>query len=70
MVTTKTTQTALRLPVTYLERADQLVELLARDPIISGFGQVTRSTVLRVALGLGLDALEEKYPSTKTEDER
>lgn len=50
----------LRLPDEVLQRADELV------PVMGGQGdlaaaRVTRSTILRLALFKGLQALEEEY---------
>ena len=51
----------LRLQPALLARAEALVPLLADDTRLAGLGTVTRSTVLRVALARGLDALEAEY---------
>ena len=51
----------LRLQPALLARAEALVPLLADDTRHAGLGNVTRSTVLRVALARGLDALEAEY---------
>ncbi len=50
-------QTALRLPSDFLARADKLRVKISRDPMM----KVTRSTVLKMAIGRGLDALEQEY---------
>lgn len=44
-----------------LRRADKLVAKMAKDTRLAGVGQVTRSTVLRLAVTSGLDALEQEY---------
>jgi predicted DNA-binding protein len=50
-------QTALRLPGQFLARADRLSVKIGKDPML----RVTRSTVLKMAIGRGLDALEAEY---------
>lgn len=50
-------QTALRLPGEFLKRADRLCARIGKDPML----RVTRSTVLKMAIGRGLDALEAEY---------
>jgi hypothetical protein len=50
-------QTALRLPEEFLKRADRLCAKLAKEPMM----RVTRSTVLKMAIARGLDALEQEY---------
>jgi len=50
-------QTALRLPGDFLTRADKLCSKISRDPMM----RVTRSAVLKMAIGRGLDALEQEY---------
>jgi hypothetical protein len=50
-------QTALRLPGDFLARADRLCAKIGKDPMM----RVTRSTVLKMAIGRGLDALEQEY---------
>jgi hypothetical protein len=54
-------QTALRIEVQMLKRADLLVPHLAKDPLMRAIGQVSRSSVLRVALAKGLIALEREH---------
>lgn len=51
----------MRLDPDIVARADALVPILAADPVLSSVGQVTRAAVLRMALRLGLDALEERH---------
>lgn len=48
---------AARLPADLLQRADDLVPLLAARPDLAGYGRVSRSAVVRIALARGLDAL-------------
>ena len=55
------TQIALRVPPQALKRADALIAKLARDTTIAALGQVTRSTVLKVALMRGIELLEHEY---------
>jgi hypothetical protein len=54
-------QTALRIEVQMLQRAELLVPHLAKDPLMRAIGQVSRSSVLRVALAKGLVALEREH---------
>lgn len=56
--------TAVRLADDMLERLDALVPVLAATPE-GAAGNVSRSYVLRRALAIGLDALEEQYPSAR-----
>jgi hypothetical protein len=44
-----------------LQRADALVAKVGSDRDNAGVGKVTRSSVLRLALMRGLDALEKEY---------
>jgi len=54
-------QTAVRLPPEMLRRAEALVSKMAKDPTLSALGRVTRSTVLKIAVARGLQALEQQY---------
>ncbi len=58
---TSKAQTALRIEVQMLKRAELLVPHLAKDPLMRAIGQVSRSSVLRVALSKGLAALENEH---------
>lgn len=51
---------SLRLSPDLLERADRLVPLVSSDPLARAGGDVHRSTVLRLAIELGLAALESR----------
>lgn len=51
----------LRLPQTLLDRADRLIERLARDEEAVLLGRVSRSIVLRLALLRGLEQLESQH---------
>lgn len=55
--------TTFRTPEDLIERAEALIRRIASDPELNpdGGGSVSRSYVLRTALRLGLDVLEEKY---------
>ena len=53
-------QTALRIELELLNRAELLVPVLRQDPLVRALGQVSRSSVLRVALSKGLDLLEHE----------
>jgi hypothetical protein len=57
------TAISLRLPEVILQRADELIDAMARDAELATIvgGKVTRSTVIRVALLRGLRSLEEDY---------
>jgi len=57
-------QTALRIEVQMLKRAELLVPHLSRDPLMRAVGQVSRSSVLRVALEKGLADLEREHGAT------
>jgi len=48
-------QTALRIELDLLNRAALLVPVLRQDPLVRALGQVSRSSVLRIALAKGLD---------------
>jgi len=53
---------SLRLSPDLLDRAERLVPLVRTDPLVRVGGDVKRSTVLRLALELGLAALEARQP--------
>lgn len=53
-------QTALRIELELLNRAELLVPVLSRDPLVRALGQVSRSSVLRIALAKGLALLEHE----------
>jgi len=53
----------LRLPEDLVARADALAPRLQRDPRIVAAGRSGRSTVMRLALALGIDALEQGAPA-------
>jgi hypothetical protein len=53
-------QTALRIELELLNRAELLVPVLRRDPLVRALGQVSRSSVLRIALAKGLALLERE----------
>ncbi len=57
-------QTALRIEKQMLKRAELLVPHLSRDPLMRAVGQVSRSSVLRVALAKGLADLEREHGTT------
>lgn len=58
--------TSIRLPAEVLARADDLIPALGRDPAITAVGSATRAVALRLAIVLGLDALERKYRKEQT----
>ena len=57
---TSKAQTALRIELELLDRADLLVPVLMEDPLVRALGQVSRSSVLRIALTKGLALLERE----------
>jgi hypothetical protein len=57
--------TPIRLPPELVEWADRLVPLVAKDPKVTTLGRVSRSSVLRMALLAGLEALEMQYAPRK-----
>lgn len=59
----KETPVSLRLPAELIARADALVDPMGEDLTLATVtgGRVTRSTVLRVALLRGLQALERDF---------
>jgi hypothetical protein len=59
----KTVQVAVRIPESWIARADKLTGRLTMTPEI----QVNRTDVLRAAIGRGLDALENQYGAPPTE---
>jgi hypothetical protein len=56
-----TTQVAYKIPDAWVDRADALAAALSRP----GFAPVTRTDILRNALGRGLAALEEERPQAR-----
>ncbi len=50
-----------RIPAELVKRADRLVKAVSKDPQISNVGRVTRTTVIKLALARGLEALEADY---------
>jgi hypothetical protein len=52
----------LRLPKALLQRADELVPKLRDNDEMMAMGRVSRSTVLRLAVLRGLEALEGSLP--------
>lgn len=56
----ETVQTAIRLPATFLERADRIAPRMSKASHLDI--SVKRSQVLRLAVDKGLKALERKYP--------
>lgn len=54
------TPVAMRLPTDLVERADALISVMATAPEYKLF-RMSRSAVLRVALSMGLDALEQRF---------
>ena len=56
-----TRQVALRLPPDVLRGAAALRPRIAARPDVAVLGRVTATTVLKLALARGLDALEQEY---------
>jgi predicted DNA-binding protein len=54
-------QISIRVPVEALKRAEALKKPIGKNASIAALGKVTRSTVLKLALIRGLDALEKEY---------
>jgi len=52
---------SIRVPREVLRRAEGLRPRIARDRSVAMLGKVTQSTVLKLALLRGLDALEAEY---------
>lgn len=52
---------SLRVTADVLKRADALLVRIAKNPNVVPLGQVTQSTVLKLALLRGLEALEAEY---------
>ncbi len=54
--------TPIRLPESFVERAERLIEVIGRDPESAALvGRVTRSAVLRLAVEHGLSKLEAEH---------
>ena len=51
-------QVVIRMPSALAARLDRLIPALAESGPLAAAGRVTRSTVARLALARGLDALE------------
>jgi hypothetical protein len=52
---------SVRVSPDLLKRADRLIGRVGRDRAVTTIGRVTRSTVIKLALVRGLDALEAEY---------
>jgi hypothetical protein len=52
---------SLRVPEPVAERLEALVPYLAEDATIAALGIVSTSTAARLAVGRGIEALEEEY---------
>jgi hypothetical protein len=52
---------SVRVSPEMLKRADRLIPKVSRDPAVTTIGRVTRSTVVKLALMRGFDALEQEY---------
>jgi hypothetical protein len=52
---------AIRVAPDILRRADKLLPKIAGDRTLATVGRITRSTVLKLALMRGLDALEQEH---------
>jgi hypothetical protein len=59
----KTVQIAVRIPESWVNRADKLTTRLTMTPEI----EVNRTAVIRAAIGRGLDALEQQYGEPPTD---
>ena len=56
---------SVRLPADLMARAEALLPLMEKDPELSSFGRVNKSSVVRLALHRGLLNLEEQYNKGK-----
>lgn len=56
---------SVRLPADLMARAEALVPLMEKDPELSAFGRVNKSSVIRLALHRGLLNLEAEYSKGK-----
>ena len=52
---------SVRLTPEMVKRLDRLVPKIARDPAIAAIGNISRSTVIKMALVDGLVGLEKRY---------
>jgi hypothetical protein len=52
---------SIRVPREVMKRAEGLRPRIAKDRSVAMLGKVTQSTVLKLALMRGLDALEREY---------
>jgi hypothetical protein len=59
----ETTIITLRLPQSLVDRADKLIDQLARDEEALLLGRVSRSIVLRLAVLRGIEVLEAQVAS-------
>jgi hypothetical protein len=62
-----TTIITVRLPQSFVDRADALIDNLAREEESLLLGRVSRSIVLRLAVLRGLEALEAQVAKRGTE---
>lgn len=58
---TASVQLVIRVQASVAKRADDLKAKVARDRNLSAVGRITRTTVLKLALTRGLEALEQEY---------
>lgn len=61
MASSRTIQTALRLTPDIYKRTDALQSKMAKDKTLDTLGEVTRTTVLKLAVLRGLEVLEREY---------
>jgi len=52
---------SVRLPGDMMARAEALIPAMQKDPELTAFGNVNKSSVVRLALHKGLTLLEEQY---------
>jgi hypothetical protein len=57
----------VRVPREWLARADGLVPALAQDEAVRSIARPSRSTVFRLAVLRGIEALEHEYGTSTTE---
>ena len=54
-------QITIRVPEQLVKRAEKLVKAVEKDPDLRTFGRPSKSSVMRLALLYGLNALDRKY---------
>jgi predicted DNA-binding protein len=52
---------SVRVPPELARRMDRLIPKIAKDPAVATLGIVTRSTLVKLAILKGVEALEQEY---------